>query len=93
MSKNSLFKRITAHQTANCLRNVCLRSGPTETIVTGRFVSCSIKADISKANDADELPVALLEYIAFIEQETNLPVTIVSVGPDRKQTLRRQLAV
>ena len=51
------------------------------------------KADISKANDADELPTALLEYIAFIEQETNLPVTIVSVGPDRKQTLRRQLAV
>ena len=51
------------------------------------------KADISKANDPDELPSALLEYIAFIEQETNLPVTIVSVGPDRKQTLRRQFAV
>ena len=51
------------------------------------------KADISKANDPDELPSALLEYIAFIEQETNLPVTIVSVGPDRKQTLRRQFAI
>ena len=51
------------------------------------------KEDISKIVDPDDLPMALTEYVNFIEQETSLPVTIVSVGPDRKQTLRRQLAV
>ena len=49
--------------------------------------------DISNIVDPDELPNALIEYVNFIEQETSLPVTIVSVGPDRKQTLRRQLTV
>ena len=51
------------------------------------------KTDISKMSDPDELPAALHEYIAYIEQETSLPITIVSVGPDRRQTLRRHLAV
>jgi adenylosuccinate synthase len=49
--------------------------------------------DISSLTDADEMPAALCDYISYIEQETGLPVTIVSVGPDRKQTLHRQLAV
>jgi adenylosuccinate synthase len=51
------------------------------------------KKDICKATEADELPAELMDYISFIETETGLPVTIVSVGPDRKQTLRRQLTV
>ncbi len=49
--------------------------------------------DISKLTDAEEMPMELMDYIAYIEMETSLPVTIVSVGPDRKQTLHRQLAV
>jgi adenylosuccinate synthase len=37
----------------------------------------------------DELPVELKEYIAFIEDTVKVPVTFISVGPDRKQTIRR----
>jgi adenylosuccinate synthase len=33
------------------------------------------------------LPQELLNYISFIEKETNVPVTIVSTGPDREQIL------
>jgi len=38
---------------------------------------------------ADHLPAALENYIQFIEKEVNVPVSIVSVGPDRTQTLER----
>lgn len=50
-------------------------------------------SDISGITDADDMPVELQDYISYIEQETGLPITIVSVGPDRKQTFHRQLAV
>ncbi len=35
----------------------------------------------------DEFPQELKDYIKFIENETNVPVKIVSVGPDRKETI------
>ena len=31
----------------------------------------------------------LKEYIEFIEKEVEIPIKIVSVGPDRKQTITR----
>ncbi len=45
------------------------------------------KADLTGMNSAEQLPKNLLDYIAFIEKETGVPVKIVSVGPDRKQTI------
>ncbi|HWY38904.1 MAG TPA: adenylosuccinate synthase [Bacteroidia bacterium] len=36
---------------------------------------------------ADSLPEELLAYISFIEKRTGVPISIVSVGPDRKQTI------
>ncbi|MDP4989573.1 MAG: adenylosuccinate synthetase, partial [Polaribacter sp.] len=44
-------------------------------------------ADLTKMTTAEQLPKNLLDYIAFIEKETGVPVKIVSVGPDRKQTI------
>jgi adenylosuccinate synthase len=40
-------------------------------------------------NDAGQLPDELTSYIEFIESELGVPVVIVSVGPDRKETLAR----
>lgn len=37
------------------------------------------------------LPVALNNYIEFIESATECPITIVSLGPDRKETLIRDM--
>ncbi|ALU74795.1 adenylosuccinate synthase [Tenacibaculum finnmarkense genomovar finnmarkense] len=45
--------------------------------------------DLTKMTTADQLPKNLLDYVAFIEKETGVPVTIVSVGPDRMQTINR----
>jgi adenylosuccinate synthase len=47
------------------------------------------KADLTGMTATDQLPKNLLDYIAFIEKETGVPVKIVSVGPDRKQTIVR----
>lgn len=46
--------------------------------------------DITKADKIEDIPEALMNYIAFIEKETEVPVTIVSVGPDRIQTIIRE---
>lgn len=45
--------------------------------------------DLTAMNGADELPQEFNDYVAFLEQELQIPITIVSVGPDRKQTIVR----
>jgi len=46
-------------------------------------------ADLSKINKEENLPLEFLDYIKFIEDEVGVPITIVSVGPDRNQTIFR----
>ena len=43
--------------------------------------------DLTKMSKAEELPQSLNDYIAYIENFVGVPVTIVSVGPDRNQTI------
>lgn len=45
------------------------------------------KTDLTQLEDKSQFPDALNQYISFIEQALELPVTYVSVGPDRKQTI------
>jgi len=45
--------------------------------------------DISDCKVFEELPKEAKDYIAFIQLETNCPITRVSVGPDRLQTIMR----
>lgn len=47
------------------------------------------KEDLTKVTEAADLPKELEEYIAFIEKEVEVPVKVISVGPDRKQTIER----
>lgn len=47
------------------------------------------KEDLTGMTQADELPKELLGYIEFLEAELGVPIKIVSVGPDRKQTILR----
>jgi len=45
------------------------------------------EADLTQLESANQLPKNLNSYIEFIEKELEIPVKIVSVGPDRKQTI------
>ena len=47
------------------------------------------KEDISAIRSFNELPVALKKYIEFVENQTGVAVTMVSVGPDREETILR----
>jgi adenylosuccinate synthase len=44
---------------------------------------------LNNVTSFDELPDPLSEYIRFIEKETGIPIDMVSIGPDRVQTLKR----
>ncbi|WP_417196164.1 adenylosuccinate synthase [Bizionia sp.] len=45
------------------------------------------KADLTKMTEKSQFPKELNAYIAFLEKELEIPITVVSVGPDRKQTI------
>jgi adenylosuccinate synthase len=47
------------------------------------------KADLTGMTTYDELPKELKDYISMIEAAVEVPISIVSVGPDRKQTITR----
>lgn len=47
------------------------------------------KEDLTQMTSEDTLPKELMDYIKYIEDFVEVPVTIVSVGPDRKQTILR----
>jgi len=43
--------------------------------------------DLTKMSKKSQFPNELNDYITFLEKELETPITIVSVGPDRKQTI------
>ncbi len=43
--------------------------------------------DLTQLSSFAEAPQALKDYVAYLERHLEVPVTTVSVGPDRKQTL------
>jgi adenylosuccinate synthase len=45
--------------------------------------------DLTAMEKDSSLPVSLMNYIEFLENELKIPIKIVSVGPDRKQTIFR----
>jgi adenylosuccinate synthase len=49
--------------------------------------------DLTGIRSLDEVPQTLLDYVAFIEDAVGVPVTVLSVGPDREQTLTLKPAV
>lgn len=47
------------------------------------------KADLTGMTTYDELPAELKAYIEFIEKEVEVTIKVISVGPDRKQTITK----
>ncbi len=45
------------------------------------------KQDLTGITSEGEIPEALKNYISYLEKALEVPITILSVGPDRKQTL------
>lgn len=47
------------------------------------------KTDMTKMHKESEFPAEFSAYLDFLEKELHVPITIVSVGPDRDQTIIR----
>jgi len=45
--------------------------------------------DISKISKDNELPIELHNYVSFIEEFVEVPIKLISVGPDRSETIYR----
>ena len=48
------------------------------------------KTDMTKFTDEAQFPKEFNDYIAYLEEKLGVPITIVSVGPDREQTIIRK---
>lgn len=64
-----------------------------ESSLVGEPVYTTLKGwsqDITQCTREEDLPLEFLDYIRFIEAELEVPVTCISVGPDRAQTFWRE---
>ncbi|MEM6361054.1 MAG: adenylosuccinate synthase [Bacteroidota bacterium] len=51
-------------------------------------------ASLSGISEYDQLPSELKDYVSFLTEELNVPINIVSTGPDRTETIwRTEVAV
>ncbi|HRO75027.1 MAG TPA: adenylosuccinate synthase [Crocinitomicaceae bacterium] len=46
------------------------------------------KSDLTGLTSYADAPAALKDYVTYLEEKLEVPVTVVSVGPDRAQTLK-----
>ena len=47
------------------------------------------KKDLTGIKKEEELPFEFMNYVRFIEKELGVPVSMISLGPDRDQTIER----
>lgn len=47
------------------------------------------QCDLRKVRRYEDFPAAFKRYVEYIEQQTGVPVSIISVGPDRDETIIR----
>lgn len=48
------------------------------------------KTDMSKMTSEEQFPQAFSDYVKFLEEQLETPITIISIGPDREQTIIRK---
>ena len=49
------------------------------------------KTDMTALRSEDQFPKQFSDYISFLEEKLGVPIAIVSIGPDREQTIIRNL--
>jgi len=49
------------------------------------------KRDLTAVTQECDLPYEFMTYVRFIEKETGVPINIISLGPDRDQTIFREV--
>lgn len=48
------------------------------------------KTDMTQCKSEEQFPKAFCDYVKFLEKELETPISIISIGPDRDQTIVRK---
>ena len=48
------------------------------------------KTDMTSMTAEEQFPQQFKDYVSFLEQQLETPITIISIGPDREQTILRK---
>ena len=83
------IKVCTAYETASGLKDYLPYDIASEKITSHYTDLEGWKEDLTNITSYDDFPDAFKAYIAFLENVLEVPIKIVSVGPDRKQTIYR----
>ena len=51
------------------------------------------KTDLTGITDYEAFPAELKKYVEYIEEKAGVPVNVVSIGPDRTETIYRNLVI
>ncbi|MGB7104228.1 MAG: adenylosuccinate synthetase, partial [Acidimicrobiales bacterium] len=43
------------------------------------------QSDLTSVSHVDQMPIAALDYVRFLEEKIGVPIAVVGVGPDREQ--------
>ena len=80
----------THYRTATGERTLQLPDpGQLTTVIPEYITLPGWNTDLTAISSAAQLPPNLQSYLSFLEQELQVPIRIVSVGPDRVSTLHR----
>lgn len=82
----STLKICTAYKTGHKIMD-CLPYDTTRRIDPVYKEMKGWNTDISRIKNYSDLPDEFINYISFVEKETGVPVTIISLGPDRQATV------
>ena len=47
------------------------------------------KTDMTQFTSEEQFPEAFSNYVKFLEEQLETPIKIISIGPDREQTIVR----
>ncbi len=50
-------------------------------------------SDLTGITEYDKFPVELKKYVEYIEEKSGVPINVVSIGPDRTETIYRNLVI
>ncbi len=89
-------------ETIKVAKSYTVIDGKTENLYSSEFLSEELsvnydvlegwQTDITKLNKEQDLPEQFKAYISYVEKATRVPVSIISVGPDRTQSIIRDAA-
>ena len=48
------------------------------------------RTDMTKFTNEEQFPTEFSNYIKFLEEQLETPIKIISIGPDREQTIVRK---